>query len=665
MPFETQGSLRAIVDDAERLLDRASRAPEPTELLVTPERLHRRNLKRRLAEQGSPRSGYRLTEEQRIAERLLGTAGEARESIDRIDRLKHVEALLGESTDANDRLRAVFGSDLPAHADAIEAAHRRVAAMTAWAPARLDALETTAETLPEVAAADTADIVAGVRALETRLAERVGGTHSRDALLAAAAALLEEEPSVWERAFPTVDRLSLAGVSAVDAPLLDLLVTAADVGVDVDLYLRPGTGPDIAERLAARSPEFEPNEPGAAASFHQPDVRTTEFVAETPEAEARLAAGAVAGLLRDGVSPSDVLVVARDADTYERTLSRAAGRQGVSLAVWAQLPVERTLPYRLFDASCTLLGAQAPSLSTVLAPLEFRWVPPADAGRAWPLSVDRVATFRSHLRDQGDAGRSVGAWLDTVPDEDEFQPLRTYLEWVWDQPDTPEPTALHDTFEPVVDAYREQVLPETFADDSADLGRTARLARAIVRLEELLVDTRAKYDEWLEAGDLPRSWFAVAELAERVVATRPGRREHGNAAAVDVVDATDAWLRQVPHVVAVGLVDGVWPRPPESVFPSAFRRAVVAGDSAAARRLAVPGRWTAARETDHLASAVGAASEQLVCSRYRRDREGTTQERSPLLASLSPRRLDESAAQSLRAGRLPDSLAPAGGGGSR
>ena len=481
MPFETQGSLRAIVDDAERLLDRASRAPEPTELLVTPERLHRRNLKRRLAEQGSPRSGYRLTEEQRIAERLLGTAGEARESIDRIDRLKHVEALLGESTDANDRLRAVFGSDLPAHADAIEAAHRRVAAMTAWAPTRLDALETTAETLPEVAAADTADIVAGVRALETRLAERVGGTHSRDALLAAAAALLEEEPSVWERAFPTVDRLSLAGVSAVDAPLLDLLVTAADVGVDVNLYLRPGTGPDIAERLAARSPEFEPNEPGAAASFHQPDVRTTEFVAETPEAEARLAAGAVAGLLRDGVSPSDVLVVARDADTYERTLSRAAGRQGVSLAVWAQLPVERTLPYRLFDASCTLLGAQAPSLSTVLAPLEFRWVPPADAGRAWPLSVDRVATFRGHLRDQGDAGRSVGAWLDTVPDEDEFQPLRTYLEWVWDQPDTPEPTALHDTFEPVVDAYREQVLPETFADDSADLGRTARLARAIVR----------------------------------------------------------------------------------------------------------------------------------------------------------------------------------------
>jgi hypothetical protein len=157
----------------------------------------------------------------------------------------------------------------------------------------------------------------------------------------------------------------------------------------------------------------------------------------------------------------------------------------------------------------------------------------------------------------------------------------------------------------------------------------------------------------------------VAELAERVVATRPGRREHANAAAVDVVDATDAWLRQVPHVVAVGLVDGVWPRRPESVFPSAFRRAVVKGDSAAARRLAVPGRWTASRETDHLASAVDAATEQLICSRYRRDREGTEQERSQLLSTLSPQPLPASTAESLRAGTLPDSLAPANGGGSQ
>lgn len=664
MRSDASGSLRPIVGDAEQLLDRASRSPAPTELVVTPERLHRRNLKRRLAARRSPRSSYRLTDSQQIAERLLDSAGEAPETIDRIDRLKHVEALLGEATDANERLRAVFGSDLQAHAEAVDAAHRRVAGMTAWNPGTLDALATTAETVPEVAARDTADIVAGVEALENRLSEHVSGAHARDRLLVDAASSLEDDPTVWRAAFPTIDRLSVAGVSAVDAPLLGLLRAAADAGVDVRLHLRAGTGPAIADRLEDRLGDAGALAESERRPFEPPSVPTTEFVAETPEAEARLAAGVVAGLLRAGVSPSDVLVVARDADAYEQSLGRTAGRHGVSLSVWTQLPVERTLPYHLFAACCTLLGTDEPSLDTLLAPLEFRWVPP-EADEEWPVPIERVAEFREQLVSAGQSSQPVDDWLAAVGGDEGFAPLRTYLEWVRDQPATPAPPALHGTFEPVLDASREQVLPETFAADDADLRRTARLARAIVRVEELLVDTRAKYGEWLDAGDVPRSWLAVLELAERVVATRPGRREHGNAAAVDVVDATDAWLRRVPHVVAVGLVDGVWPRRPESVFPSAFRRAVVAGESAAARRLAVPGRWTVARETDHLASAVDAATEQLVCTRYRRDREGTTRERSPLLASLSPRRLDEATTQSLRAGRLPDALAPADGGGSR
>jgi len=661
---EQRGSFHAIVDDAEQVLDRAVRSTEPVELVVTPERLHRRNLKRRLAEQGSPRSSYRLTDSQRIAERLLRTADRQPETIDRIDRLKHAEALLGEETDANDRLRAVFGSDLRAHAETIEAAHRRVTSITAWAPARIEALETTAAGLPDVAAADTGDIVTGVRSLEQELAKCVDGTHSRGALLSDAASLVAEDPTVWRESFPTIERLSLAGVSAVDAPLLDLLAAATSAGVDVRLYLRPGTGPAIAERLADRVPDCDALSGVAGGEFSPPSVPTSELVADTPEAEARLAAGVVAGLLRKGVSPSDVLVVARDAESYERAIERAAGRHGVSLAVWAQLPVERTLPYRLFDACCTLLGTAEPSLSTLLAPLEFQWVPPASESEVWPLTTEQVAAVRSELAENSALEQPVSAWLAKL-DDDSFAPLRTYLEWVTAQPETPEPVALHGTFEPVFDAYRELVLPTVFAADDPDLGRTAQHARAIVRIEELLVDTRAKYDEWLDAGDLPRSWLAVAELAERVVATRPGRREHANAAAVDVVDATDAWLRQVPHVVAVGLVDGVWPRRPESVFPSAFRRAVVKGDSAAARRLAVPGRWTASRETDHLASAVDAATEQLICSRYRRDREGTEQERSQLLSTLSPQPLPASTAESLRAGTLPDSLAPANGGGSQ
>jgi ATP-dependent helicase/nuclease subunit B len=668
---EPNGSLRTVVDGAEALLDRATRALDPTELVVTPERLHRRNLKRRLAERATPRSSYRLTDAPTIARELLNAAGTDTRTIDRVDRLKHVETIVGRASNATERLQAVFGSDLQAHVREIAAAHRRVAAMTAWNEDRLNVLDSTVDSLPSVAASDTADIVAGARAVEQGLTDRVGPTHSREALLREAATHLETEPEHWDEPFPSVERVSVAGISAVDAPLLDLLTAAASAGVKVTVYLRAGTGPAIAERLPDRLPGQSALRSGVeGGGFETPAVPVTELVADTPEAEGRLAAAVVARLLRAGVSPSDVLVVARDAAAYERRLGRPASRHGFATSVWAQLPVEQTLPYRLFDATCKLLGTEKPRVDSLLRPLEFRWMPPetteSNDGQ-WPLSSAEVAELRGLLADT--EARSPSAWLDDAEElrkRDGLQAaFETYLEWVGSQPTAPEPAALHETFEPMLDAYRELVLPETFAADAANLSRTAQLARAIVRVEELLVDTRGKYDEWLATGDVPRSWIAVADLAERVVAARPGRREHANAAAVDVVDATDAWLKQVPHVVAMGLVDGEWPRRPESVFPSQFRSAVVAGDSAAARRLAVPGRWTAARETDHLASAVDAATQRVVCTRYRRTREGTAQERSPFLSTLSPDSHPETTAQSLLAAEtLPEELAPANGGGS-
>lgn len=665
-----RGSFRATVGEADALLDRAARAPEPTEFVVTPERLHRRNLKRRLAERATPRSSLRLTDATVVAGDLLDAAGAPTETIDRIDRLKHLDALLDRDTEANERLRAAFGSDLPARAETIAAAHSRVGEMTGWVEDRLDAISNVAAALPGVAARDTADVLAGVRALEQGLADRVAPVHSRETLLPAAAERLGSDSNLWQEAFPSVDRLSVAGVSTVDAPLLDLLDAAARAGVDVTVSLRPGTGPAIVDRLRYRLDDRDLD--GEREAHVAPARTAAEFVADTPEAEARLAAAVVAGHLRNGVSPSDVLVVARDAAEYERPLRRAARRHGISLAVWAQLPVERTIPYRQFDAVCNLLGADAVDPDGLLAPLEFRWVPPAERrgeSAAWPLSTARIGALREAL--DADSARSVEEWsarIDAAVDDGNLAApdaaaLRTLLDWARDQPETPDPSALHWTFQPVIEAGREVALPAVFADDATDLARSSRYARALSRIEELLTDTRAKYGEWLDAGDVPRSWLAVADLAERVVSTRPGRREHANAAAVDVIDATDAWLREVPHVVAVGLVDGVWPRRVESVFPEAFRQAVVAGDSAAARRLAVPGRWTATREADHLAAGLGAASETLACTRYRRDREGTAMERSALLDAVSTRRVDESAAQSLlTAGTLPDALAANGGG---
>ena len=676
-----RGSFRAVVDAPEELLERANRAPEPTEFVVTPERLHRRNLKRRLAQRATPRSSLWLTDATAIAARLLDADDSPSETIDRIDRLNHLETLLQRDTDANERLRAAVGSDLPARVGTIAAAHSRVAEMTGWGAGRLDALDSLAEDLPAVAARDTADVLAGVRALEQGLRDRVGAVHSRETLLPAAAEALRERPELWDDVFPAAERLSVAGVSAVDAPLLSLLEATTAAGVDVSLSLRPGTGPAIVDRLPDRLGDDTTLSIDGHGASVGPVLGAAELVADGPEAEARFAAAVVAGHLRNGVSPSDVLVVARDAAEYERHLRRALGRYDVPVAVWAQLPVEHTVPYRQFAGLCTLLGTDEPTVDELLTPLEFDWVPPECAAEAvdptpWPLSTELIGDLREAIaQPSGEEQRAlpVDEWGDRLSDAVDGDDLATeragllrrYLDWIVEQPEMPEPAALHGTFEPLVEAGREVALSAVFASDDSDLSRTSRYARALSRIEELLTDTRAKYREWLDAGEVPRSWLAVADLAERVVTTRPGRREHANAAAVDVIDGTDAWLRDAPHVVAVGLVDGVWPRRVETVFPEPFRQAVVAGDSTAARRLAVPGRWTGAREADHLASGLRAATETLACTRYRRDREGTTEERSPLLTDVPARTVDDDAVQSLlTTGTLPDALA-ADGGGSR
>lgn len=677
------GSLRAVVGGAEALLDRAGRAAVPTEFVITPERLHRRNLKRRLAEQATSRSSLRLTDATAVAADLLETATRGADTIDRIDRLKHLESLLERETDETERLRAVFGSELVGQVETVAAAHSRVGEMTGWDSNRLDSLSAVTEGLPYVAKQDTADTVAGVRAIEQGLQERVGPVHSRETLLPEAAAALQNSPTLWAESFPATERLSVAGVSAVDAPLLVLLSAVASAGVDVTLSLRPGTGPAIIDRLDGRLGSTVTATETAGAGL--PTERSaTEFVADTPESEARLAAAIVAGHLRNGVSPSDVLVVARDAGEYERPLRRAAKRHAVHLAVWAQLPVEQTIPYRLFASVCAVLGADSVGLDDLLAPLEFRWVPPAFAADTadssepsadpdmWPLPPNQIGTLRTAIGAPSDAiAHSLDDWerqladaVDTgALDSDSARPLERFLSWLGQQPTVPGPAAVHQSFEPVVSASREVVLPAVFESDTAEISRTARFARALSRIEELLTDTRAKYDKWLAAGDVPRSWLAIADLAEQVVRTRPGRREHANAAAVDVIDGTDAWLREVPHVVAVGLVDDIWPRRPESVLPETLRRAVVAGDSPAARQLAVPGRWTAARETDHLASGLGAATSTLACTRYRRDREGTTRERSPLLSTVPTHCADDTTVQSLlTTGTLPNALAADGDG---
>ncbi|SFK58051.1 ATP-dependent helicase/nuclease subunit B [Halogranum rubrum] len=653
------------VDDVDELLGYAARSTHRTDLVVTPEQLHARNLKRRLSATSRPRSSLQFCDLSSVASDVLTEAGDSATALDRIDRIRTLETLLDERPDEFRHFEPLFGTRLSAHVSTIESARATVDAVTGYDPGRLDALDELIETTPPVSRRDARSLVEGAVATERLLASTTDAAVSGDAVLRAATTSIRETSGVvFEAAYPEAERLHLAGVSSVAATLRDfLLAVAEETAVDVRLFARAGTGPGIAGRLQERA--VTPWHDRALPSVSL-DVPVTEMVATTREQEARLAVALVTRLADSGISLSDILVVARDVDGYERALCRAARQYRQPLSLWTQLSVTETRPYTLVESVCRLLDARDGPfpLETLCRPLFAEWV---DPDGETPSALPRRAL--DDARDRlGRQTRSLSEWRTrvaetTLPEQVERW-LRSLLSWAAAQPLAPEPTDVRETFTPLLDAYRELVLLTHRERDDESLAETTESARALVRLERLVDDVAAKYEAWLDRGQTDRTWEAVQYLFETIATVKPGRREHANAGVVDVVDATDAWARTEPYVVVLGLVDGVWPLPPEGLFPVEVRDTLLGGSTTAARRLAPREGWTVAREFDHFADAVSTATDHLVCTRHERAADGSDASRSPFFDAIdvtrgAPTRIGQAATTRLLSHErtLPDPLA--------
>ncbi|MFW5956501.1 MAG: hypothetical protein ACOCQY_03765 [Halorhabdus sp.] len=422
-----------------------------------------------------------------------------------------------------------------------------------------------------------------------------------------------------------------------------------------------------------------------------------EAVATTRREEARTAMAIVAALLDRGVAVRDVAVVARGLDHYEDPLHHAARQCGVIPAFWTQLQVTHTRPFALVESVCAALDAETPSREVLWRPLELRWCPPsvgmdhtADGGtepprsrtgsatvatsaatdstpdspgnaHSWPIHPATVQSSKQAL--PADA-RPLDAWCDAVdarPGVDDR--VLAYLDWLracrsLDEPsaatgdlpprrsETPSPDTVAAVLTAVIDAYDAVGLSVTMANDSPDRLETQRETRAIERLQTLIGQLRHKYADRLADGTIDRSWNSVAELS-RVIATElPGRRELGNATAVDIFEANDMWLLNIPYVIAVGLVDGEWPRQARSTIPAALQAAILQGDGDVGT-LAPWTAWSSGRDRDQFADTVRAASAGLIVTRHSQTLDGDTRRPSPFLDELDTDRLSEAARRDL------------------
>lgn len=253
-------SLTTHVGDEERLLDRAERTSSPSELVIAPVQLHRRNLQRRLREAADPRDAFEFTDPESAAEAVLARTDGTHVALDRVDRL----SLLRSPTDpggiaASELSPAVQGVDVDGRAvddrtrDAQHAEQVRseVESMTNFHPARVDALRDATDDLRAPIDAESDALVARGIGIEAALRERTDDAVSRADLLRRATRRIDRtDGSAWAAAFPAIDRVSFVGVSSVSAPYVDLLhaiLAATDVAVEV--HLRPGTGPFLEGRL--------------------------------------------------------------------------------------------------------------------------------------------------------------------------------------------------------------------------------------------------------------------------------------------------------------------------------------------------------------------------------------------------------------------------------
>ncbi len=378
------------------------------------------------------------------------------------------------------------------------------------------------------------------------------------------------------------------------------------------------------------------------ASNVDPDVPVAEVEVTTRYQEARVAMAVVATLREHGVPVRDIVVVARDLDGYEEPIARAAIRQGVTPVFWTQIDLVETELYRLIASLCELFGDAEPDSEVLLRPLELGWTP-KEATDEWPLPAEVLAEASHRL--PGDS-RPIHEW-NSLLDEARWTDRRVagYVEWVARTPE-PTPTTVAAVLSGVVDSYREAVLPERRAADSPALLETETAARATVRMETLVEQVESKYTQRLADGWTDESWAAVQGMCESLARQRPGRREHANARALDILEANDIWVREIPYVVAVGLVEDEWPNQTKSTLPPELQHTILVGDRPAGR-LAPRTAWHGGRDLDQFCDTIAAATRGIIVTRHTLDADGNQQSRSPLLDHLDTEFVDRDSRQQL------------------
>ena len=236
--------------EEERLLERADRTATPTELVLAPTELHRRNLQRRLRERARPQNAFEFVDPETVAEELLAAADTTPTSLDRVDRLALLQSLPSATPDQPPGLQPLLSTQHDTDPQQLEQIRVEIESMTNFHPDRVAALRDVTDAFAGPIADEATTLVDGGLAVETWLRDRTVKMVSKTALLRRATRRLDGDDEVWTDRYPDIERVSLVGVSSIPAPEVDFLRSLCTATtVEIELHLRPGTSEYLTTHL--------------------------------------------------------------------------------------------------------------------------------------------------------------------------------------------------------------------------------------------------------------------------------------------------------------------------------------------------------------------------------------------------------------------------------
>jgi len=241
------------VGDEERLFDRTRRCSQPTELVVAPVELHRRNVQHRLRERNASKGAFAFDDPEGMSRAILKAADEPSKAIDRIDRLALVRSimpdLIEQETDSFSLPPGVTSHD----SHHVEQIRTEVEAVTNFHPSRIEVWRCAADNLYAPIDAESEEILDLALAVERGLHNQTGkATSETDLVRRATRTIVASNGSAWTEAYPEIVRVTLLGLNSLSAPHADLLhALLAATSIDVHVHFREGTGAYLESRVPA------------------------------------------------------------------------------------------------------------------------------------------------------------------------------------------------------------------------------------------------------------------------------------------------------------------------------------------------------------------------------------------------------------------------------